>query len=235
MIDGRLDDAAWTRAEPTDAFTQHFPNEGAKPTDKTTLRIVYDDDAIYVAFDCEQTHSGIVEHLSRRDRLVEADRIEIDIGSRHDRKTAFEFTVNAGGVLTDAIRFDDTEWSADWDENWDARVARTPRGWSVEMRIPLRILRFQSASVQSWDLQARRYISEKQEIDEWSFIPRQDAGEVSRYGYLDGLRDLKSKAPLEARPFALGRFRRRDAATTQLASGTDFSGSAGLEDRKSVV
>jgi hypothetical protein len=78
-------------------------------------------------------------------------------------------------------------------------------------------------------LQARRYISERQEVDEWSPIRRDEAGEVSHYGYLDGLRGLRSTAPLEARPFVLGRVRRRDAATTQLASGTDLSGSAGID------
>jgi hypothetical protein len=228
-IDGRLGDAAWSSASSTSAFTQKFPDEGAPPSETTTLRILYDDDAVYFAFDCPQRGSSVVEHLSRRDRLVEADRVEIDLGTRHDHKSAFQFTVNAGGVLTDALLFNDTDSSEDWDENWEASVARTSSGWSAEVRIPLRVLRFSSASVQSWDLQARRYISARQEIDEWSFIPREAAGEVSHYGTLDGLHDLHASAPVEARPFVLGRVRRRDAATTQLASGTDVGGSVGLD------
>jgi hypothetical protein len=228
-IDGKLDDAAWSRAAATSAFTQKFPDEGAAPSERTVMRVLYDDDAIYVAFECEQVTSPVVEHLSRRDRLVEADRVEVDLGSRHDRKSAFQFTVNAGGVLTDAVLFNDTDSSSDWDENWEARVARTARGYTAEFRIPLRILRFSSAAEQSWDLQARRYISERQEIDEWAFIPRDAAGEVSHYGVLEGLRGLHAGAPLELRPFVLGRLRRRDFTTTQLASGTDFAGSAGLD------
>jgi hypothetical protein len=228
-IDGKLDDAAWSLAASTNAFTQKFPNERSEPSEATTMRILYDDEAIYVAFDCEQVHAPVVEHLSRRDRLVEADRVEIDLGTRRDHKSAFQFTVNAGGVLTDAVLYNDTDSSSDWDENWDARVARTARGWSVEMKIPLRVLRFASAPVQSWDLQARRYVSERQEIDEWAFIARDAAGEVSHYGSLDGLRGLRASVPLELHPFVLGRARRRDAATTQLASGTDFTGSAGLD------
>jgi hypothetical protein len=228
-IDGKLDDPAWAAAPLTSAFTQKFPNEGAPPSESTTLRVLYDEDAIYFAFDCPQKGSPVVEHLSRRDRLVEADRVEIDLGTRHDRKSAFQFTVNAGGVLTDAVLFNDTDWSGDWDENWDAAVARTAAGWSAEIRIPLRILRFSSAPVQSWDLQARRFVSARQEIDEWAFIPREAAGEVSHYGTLDELRDLRASAPIEVRPFVLGRVRRRDTATTQLASGTDLGGSAGLD------
>jgi hypothetical protein len=228
-IDGDTSDVVWREAAATTAFTQKFPHEGDAPSERTTMRVLYDDDALYVAFDCEQEHAPVVEHLSRRDRLVEADRVEIDIGTRHDGKSAFQFTVNAGGVLTDAILFNDTDSSADWDENWEGRVARTARGWSAELRIPLRILRFSSASVQSWDLEARRYISEKQEIDEWSYIPRDAAGEVSRYGSLDDLRGLRASSPIELKPFVLGRVRRRDAATTQLASGTDASFSAGAD------
>jgi hypothetical protein len=228
-IDGSLDDPAWRTAPATSAFTQKFPDAGAAPSERTTLRVLYDDKAIYVAFDCEQVHAPVVEHLSRRDRLVEADRVEIDLGSRHDRKSAFQFTVNAGGVLTDAVLFNDTDASSDWDENWEGRVARTAHGWSAELKIPLRILRFSSAASQSWDLEARRFVSERQEIDEWAFIPRDVAGEVSHYGVLDGLLGLRAGTPIELRPFILGRVRHRSAASTQLASGTDLSGSAGLD------
>lgn len=228
-LDGKLDDAVWRRAAATSAFVQKFPNELAPPSERTTMRVLYDDKALYVAFDCEQIHEPIIRHLSRRDRLVEADRVELDLGTRHDRKSGFRFTVNAGGVLTDAVLFDDTDSSSDWDENWDARVAHTPTGWSAELVIPLRILRFAALPVQSWDLQARRYISERQEVDEWSYIPRDAAGEVSHYGTLDGLRGLRPGAPLELRPFVVGSVQRRDAATTQLASGTDLGASAGLD------
>jgi hypothetical protein len=228
-VDGRLDDAAWRLSPGTTAFTQKYPNERAEPSERTTMRIVYDDEAIYIAFDCEQTTAPVIEHLSRRDRLVEADRVEVDLGTKHDHKSAFRFTVNAGGVLTDAVLYNDTDSSSDWDENWTARVARTAKGWSAEMKIPLRILRFPSAALQSWDFEARRYISVRQEIDEWSYIPRDAGGEVSHYGSLDDLRDLRASTPLELRPFVLGRMRRRDPATTQLAKGTDLTASAGLD------
>lgn len=229
VIDGRLDDAAWQKAPASDAFAQKFPHEGAPPSDRTTVRVLYDDEAIYIGIECDQVHAPVVQHLSRRDRLVEADRVEVDLGTRRDHKSAFQFTVNAGGVLTDAVLFNDTDSSSDWDENWDASVSRSPHGWSAELMIPLRILRFSALPDQSWDLQVRRFVSELQEQDEWSLIPRDAAGEVSHYGTLDGLRDLRPGAPLELRPFVLGRLRRRDAATTQIASGTDLAASAGLD------
>ncbi len=228
-IDGVVSEDAWKKAARSSAFTQKYPTSGAEPTEHTTMLVLYDDVALYVAFECEQTKAGIVPHVSRRDRLVEADRVEIDLGTRADHKSAFRFTVNTGGVLTDAVLFNDTDSASDWDENWEAHVSTSSHGWSVEILIPLRVLRFSTADVQAWDFQARRYISEKQEIDEWSYIPREEAGEVSRYGRLDDLRGLRAGFPVEVKPFVLGRFRRRDAASTELSSGTDFAGSAGLD------
>ncbi len=229
VIDGRLDDEAWRATAGTSAFTQKFPSEGKAPVEPTTLRILYDDDAVYVAFDCVQTTAPVIDRLTRRDRLVEADWVEIDLDTRRDGKSAFQFVVNAAGVLFDAARFDDTSAQSDWDENWEAQTVRTKTGWSAEIRIPLRILRFGPSPAQSWGMQARRYVSERQETDEWAYIPRADAGEVSHYGKLDDLVGLKPGTPLELRPFALGRMRRRDAVGGQLERGTDFSGSLGLD------
>ena len=210
-------------------FTQRIPEDGAPPSDPTIVRVLYDDDALYVAFDCPQPHSVITQHLTRRDRTVEADSVQFDVGTRGDHTSAFEFYVNASGTLVDAIRFNDTDYSADWDDNWEARTRLAPTGWSAEFRIPLRILRFPTRTVQSWDFQATRYISAKQEIDDWTYVPRSTAGVVSHYGRLDDLEGLRSRAPLELRPFLVGELRRLDASSTQLASGTTVRPSGGLD------
>jgi hypothetical protein len=228
-IDGRIDDAVWSAAPPITAFTQKFPDEGKAPSDPTTMRILYDDDALYIAFECKQQHATVVDRLTRRDREIEADRVTVVIGSRGDRKTAYELTVYASGTIVDAIRYDDTERSTDWDENWEAHTARTPVGWTAELRVPLRILRFAGGVQRAWDFQARRYISEKQEIDEWAYIPRDAGGEVSRYGYLDALGSLRAPTALELRPFVLGKLRRTDAGSTTLESSTTLSASGGLD------
>jgi hypothetical protein len=227
-LDGRLDDPAWQLAPAVDSFVQKFPREGTPPVEKTTVRVVYDREAVWIGVDCEQKQPPTAR-LTRRDRQIESDSITIDLDTRHDGTSAFEFAVNAAGVLSDGIRFNDTDISSDWDENWDAKVARSERGWSAEFRIPLRILRFDSLPVQSWGFQVRRYVSARQETDEWAYIPRTAAGEVSHYGSLDELRKLRPPSPFELRPFALGSVRHRDAASGMLASGWDATGSAGLD------
>ncbi len=230
-IDGVLDEAAWQLAPATHSFTQKFPAEGSSPSEPTTLRILYDDDAIYVSFECVQTTSKVIERLTRRDRLVESDVVSIDLATRGDGKSAFEFWVNASGVMGDSVRWSDTELSPDWDENWEARTTVTKTGWTAEMRIPLRVLRFEESDVASWHVQARRYVSERFETDELAYIPRNQAGEVSHYGRLDGLTGIKPKNGLELRPFVIGRLRRRDPGEDVVGSGTDFIPTAGLDLR----
>lgn len=229
VVDGRLDDEAWTHAKPTSAFTQKFPNEGASPSERTTVRVVYDEEAIYVGIDCEQRTAPFVARLTRRDREIESDRIEIAIDSRGDGRTGIELGVNAAGVLSDSLLFNDTDETDEWDENWEGKAARTDRGWSVEIKVPLRILRFGAKPELEFGFQVRRWISARQEVDEWSLVSRKAGGEVSHFGRLGGLGALTPKYPVELKPFVLGRVRRRDPVDEQLAAGTDVDGSAGLD------
>jgi hypothetical protein len=241
VLDGRLDDAAWQLAPAADVFTQKSPREGAPPSETTTVRVVYDDEALWIGVDCPQKNAPVVARLTRRDREVEADWVSVSLDTRRDGKSAFVFEVNAGGALLDAVRFNDGDFSADWDENWDARVSVGPHGWSAEYRIPFRILRYQSLPEQSWGFEVRRYVSMKQETDEWALISRAAGGEVSHYGRLDGLVGLSARTPFELRPFALARVRRQDATsvtiptlgnttfTGTLPGVTDFSPSVGLD------
>jgi hypothetical protein len=230
LIDGRLNDPVWQTAPETDSFTQSFPLDGARPSERTRVRVLYDSSAIYFGFDCEQIHTPIVERLTRRDRDSESEWAYVQIDSRNDGKSAYMFAVNISGVLADAQIIDQTTYSWEWDENWEAKTARTPHGWSAEIRIPLRVLRFDSnLPVQSWGLQMTRFIAQRQETDIWAYVPRDVAGPIAFFGRLDGLRGMKGAGALELQPFVLGYGRRRDASSTAIGSGYQGSGSAGLD------
>ena len=228
VLDGRLDEPVWAKAAASDTFTQKSPVDGRPPGDRTVVRVLYDDENVYVGITCFQK-VPVVARLTRRDRLVEADTVSVMLDTRNDGKSAFEFAVNAAGVRTDILHFNDTDTNADWDENWESQVAITTEGWSAEIRIPLRVLRFPTRPVQSWGMQVRRYVSARQELDEWSHIPRDAAGEVSRYGRLDDLRGLKAMTPIELRPFVVGSIRHHDPGGTALARGWAPGFSAGLD------
>lgn len=230
LLDGHLDDTVWTAAVPSDAFTQHYPDEGMPPSEPTRLRVLYDDDALYVGIDCTQLRSPIVRRLMRRDRELPSDGVWVDIDSRRDGVSAFHFGVNAAGVLNDGIHFNDVDFSRDWDGNWQAKVAMTDHGYSVEIRIPLHELRFDALPAQEWGFQVRRFIDARQETDDWSFFPRSSAGVVSNFGRLLDLVDLRPGHPVELLPFGLARARHRDPDdVNRLAHGADAAFSAGLD------
>ena len=167
------------------------------------MRVIYDGAAVWIGIECTQQRSPIVRRLTRRDREVDADRVEVDLDSRATGRDAFHFQVNAAGVLVDALRYNDTEINQDWDENWEAQVADTATGWSAEIRIPFRVLRYDRGSGKPWGLQVRRFISARQEVDELAPIPRGEAGETSRYGSLAPFDVLPEADSFELRPYAL--------------------------------
>jgi len=233
VIDGRLDDAVWAAATPSDTFVQHFPDEGAPPSERTSMRVLYDDKNLYVAVDCEQLNAPVVRRLARRDSQIPSDGVWIDIDSRRTGVGAFHFAVNAAGMLSDGIHYDDMSYTADWDAVWEAKVADTGRGYSIEFRIPLSVLRFEALPVQDWGFQVRRFIDARQETDDWAFYPRSAATYVPLFGRLDDLRDLAPRHALELRPFMLGRvgYQATDADDATLTHGWSADGSIGLDAR----
>lgn len=229
-LDGKLDEAEWQRARPSDTFTQQYPQEGAAPTDRTVVRVLYDDRVLYIGIDCIQTRTPVVPRLTRRDRVTSADRVTVDISSRSDGLTAFHFGVNAAGVLDDGIYFDENVYSADWDENWQAATFIRADGWSVELMIPFQVLRFAQADTHRWGLQVQRYTELRREWDLWAWRPRSSANFVSTFGVLAGLEGIPPPRPVEARVSGLIRLRHRDdEARGDLAAERDWDFSVGVD------
>jgi len=230
LIDGRLDDSVWQAAALTDAFTQQSPFDGAKPSERTQMRVLYDDQALYFAFDCDQVNTPIIEKLTRRDRDSESEWVWLQIDSRNEGKSAFVFAVNISGTIADGQIIDQTTYSWEWDENWEGKAVRRPGGWSAEIKIPIRVLRFDgSLPVQSWGMQAARFIADRQETNLWAYFPRDVATPIAFLGRLDDLRGLKGGGALELIPFGVGYARRQDAIQgVMLGSGFKLAGSAGL-------
>ena len=230
LIDGRLDDPVWQAAPPTDAFTQQYPFDGSKPSERTQLRVLYDEDALYVSFDCDQINTPLVEKLTRRDRDSESEWVWVHIDSRNEGKSAYMFAVNISGSIADGQIIDQTTFSWEWDENWEGKALHRAGGWSVEIKIPIRVLRFDgSQPVQSWGFQAGRFIAQRQETLIWAYFPRDVATPLAFLGRLDDLRGLKGGGALELVPFGVGYARRQDASEgVMAASGFKLAGSAGL-------
>ncbi len=213
-VDGDLSDAAWQQAAPIANFVQREPAEGAAPTERTTVRILFDDDAIYVAAELHDTQPDSVRALlARRDTRSPSDAFYVFLDSYRDRRSGFYFGVNAAGTQYDGTLFND-DWDDDtWDGVWQAAVRRTPEGWAAELRIPYSQLRFRAGAEQEWGINFKRDIARKNEYDYLVYTPQNGSGFVSRFPALVGLTGVHAPRRLEVLPYVTGRaeFLRHDA------------------------
>ena len=232
VIDGRVTDPQWQKAPPILDFTQFDPVEGGHPTEITSVRLLYDDRALYVGVICYDAHpEQVVHQLTRRDRTSEADRFSVMIDSYYDRQTAFVFATNSSGVQSDGVLSQDgLVYDVTWDAVWTVRTRTFQDGWSAEFEIPYNALRFadQPDSSYRWGINFRRYISRKKETDEWVMVPRSETLQISKWGYVDGIRGITPPLHLELLPYASGTAQYETATNTQPWSKS-YKGQAGVD------
>jgi hypothetical protein len=208
QIDGDLDDEVWKVVPADDHFTQLFPKENSPPTEKTDVRVLYDDHYLYIAVRNYDTKPDqLTSRLTRRDRDVEADWLAIYIDSRHDHASGFCFQLSAAGVMVDGVFFNDNQFDIDWDAVWAGKVRHTPHGWDAEFAIPLTVLRFSAKDEQEWGFQVHRNVSRKREQSVWTYSPSHVQGQASRWGHLTGLKGLQPRRTFELRPYGVARVR----------------------------
>ena len=207
-LDGKPDEAAWLAAEEGGGFTQLTPDEGQPSAVQTRFRILWDDESLYVGITCDDPEAATAR-LSRRDRRVDGDWVSIVLDTTLDHRTAYRFQVFAGGHQLDGLHYDDNNFTTDWDAAWESQVAFSERGWSVEMKIPLRVLRIPVGASQ-FGLNVYRHLVRRQEDDQWRYRPRGTAGDISRIGVLDGLAGITPVRALELRPYFGARATRSD-------------------------
>ena len=224
-VDGRLDEADWAAAVPIAGFTQFEPVEGGTPSQQTTVRVLYGDNALYVGAVLSDTEPDeVVQTLSRRDEPSLVDRFWVAIDSYFDRKTAYVFGVSAAGVQIDGVMIDgqrmrrsgrvstvSEQVDLTWDAVWNADVALTREGWTVEMSIPYSMLRFAEAEEQTWGVNFRREIARLSEVDDWVMVPRQEDGSVRHFGVLSGLQGIRPLRNVQVTPYSLSRMTTNEA------------------------
>jgi hypothetical protein len=231
-IDGRLSEELWATAPVVSELLQRDPDEGKPATERTEIRVAYDDKALYVGarlFDTQPNR--IVRRRSRRDADSSSDFLRVYLDPHHDHKTGVMLTVSAAGSLADAWLSNDFERDTSWDGVWDAAVTVDDSGWTVEMRVPFSQLRFSPGDRQTWGLNVSRFVQRTNEEDWWVLVPKTDSRLVSGFGHLEGLDGIRPKNHLELLPYATVGVERAGTA----AVGDPFSrpnrpaGGAGLD------
>ncbi len=204
-IDGALDDAAWSQARTLSDFVQKIPVEGAVPSVATEVKLLYDDDALYVGARLRRSDpSAIRTSITRRDGESDAEVFTVSLDTYLDRRTAYSFALSSGGVRGDFYHAQDSEDSgreAQFDPVWAGRARVDDEGWTAELRIPFSQLRFNAAVEQVWGIQLTRSVADKAERVQWVLIPVSAAGFASQFGTLQGIAGIPPARRLELLPY----------------------------------
>ena len=236
-IDGRLDEAVWTEALAASEFYQKEPLEGQAATEETQVRILYDQGYLYIGIELFDSDPAQIRASElRRDNTLESDdSFAVALDSFHDHRNAFVFRVNPRGTRFDAvIRNEQNNIDRTWDEQWTAAAVITEDGWSAELSIPFKILRFSRAEEQIWGVEFERVIKRKNELVYWSGWDRNFGfRHISQAGHLEGLTDIKQTERLRIRPYLLGGV--ENFAATSSPVGTEAVGDVGIDDLKYAV
>lgn len=204
LIDGRDDDAAWRDAPVITGFRQWRPTGGKAPRFRTEAKIVYDAANLYVFVRAYDPHpDSIIKLLERRDTFTPSDMIWVFVDSYHDRRTGYEFGVNAAGVKMDQAIYDDGNEDGAWDAVWDVATRVDSVGWTAEYRLPLSQMRYSSDRTHTFGIAVDRDIYRYAERVSWPGFSEAKPGFVSQFGAVSGLDTLEAPRRLEAMPYVL--------------------------------
>jgi hypothetical protein len=211
-VDGKLDEEVYAIEKPFGGFIQAAPEYGQEATERTDVWITYDENYIYVSgrlWDTAPPERWMANELRRdTDQLRDNDHFGVMFDTYYDRRSGFLFYTNVLGALADYTVVDEGGSNKDWNPVWESRTGRFDGGWTVEMAIPFKTLRYRSGSNQVWGLQVRRAIRYKNEWNYLTVVPRNMAGpqafnRISAAGTLVGLDLPPAGRNLELKPYAI--------------------------------
>ena len=233
-LDGLLDEEVWRAAEPAAEFIQAEPHEGQPATERTEVRLVYDRDALYIGVRCfDATPSGPIINDIRKDFVAgEQDTFEVILDTFADRRNGFVFVTNAVGAKSDAqIANEGRDVNTSWDGVWTVATRRDASGWSAEIRVPFKTLRFEGGADRIWGVNFSRRIRRTNEIDYWSPVPRvYNLYRAGLAGTLTGLPDASQGRNLKIKPWIAG-----DSTRGVGASSFNGGAHAGLDVKYGVT
>jgi Domain of unknown function (DUF5916) len=233
-VDAILDEEIYRTLTPVTGFIQQDPDEGQLATEPTFVWIMFDATTMYVSARCRDSQpSRIVANDMRRDgrNVSQNDNLSVVIDTFHDRRNGFEFLVNSIGGMWDTQITDERDANRDWNTIWVSRSRRDDEGWSVEMAIPFRSLRYRGSGPQVWGINIRRNVRWKNELSYLSPVPRQYGARgilrLSQAATLVGLEAPPTALNLDIKPYALGSVTADRAQDPTFTSDPD--GNAGFD------
>jgi hypothetical protein len=204
VIDGKDGDQVWSTTPVITAFQEWRPTEGKPPRFKTEAKIAYDESNLYVYVRAFDPHpDSIKKLLERRDTFTSSDMIWIFVDSYNDKRTGYEFGVNAAGVKMDQAIYDDGNEDGAWDAVWDVATLIDSLGWTAEFKIPLSQMRYSQDRAHTFGIMIDRDVYRYNERYIWPLLRQSKPGFVSQFGSLHGVDDLEAPRKLEAVPYVV--------------------------------
>lgn len=210
IIDGNAFETDWQTAEIATNFIERNPTEGKPPKFKTEVKVLFDDNNIYVLGYCYDNHpDSILTQLGERDDRLNADLFTVSIDTYNKMLDAFTFSVSASGVQSDS-RISDPSFNA----VWESAVQVVDDGWIVEIKIPYYSIRFPKGSEQIWRVNFEREIRRIRSQLQWCLVPKNVETELNFWGLLEGLDNIEDPLRLSLSPYisSFGEFTRTESA-----------------------
>lgn len=199
IIDGDISDTVWTQAATSDKFRQVFPVEGATPSERTVVSLLFDDKTLYVAIHAyDRTPGAIVANIMKRDGdLEKGDLITVLIDSHNSGRNAFAFEINPLGTRREGLIENNALFRTEWNTIWRGKAKVTASGWTAEIAIPFQSIS-QSENATSWGFQVLRLIARRNEQIRWA-SPHQSFGpfNMSQAGRLQGIKNVDTGIGLD--------------------------------------
>jgi hypothetical protein len=233
VIDGILDEREWTLAPAAADFTQKEPREGQPATEPTEVRLLYDDENLYIGVYCFDSAGpgGLIVTDLRRDYAPNAgDHFSVVLDTFDDNRNAFVFSTNPGGAFREGqMGGDGKTANFDWDAIWWVKSKITELGWQFEMAIPFKTLRFRDNERQVWGVNFYRKIRRKNEDTYWSPIPRPyGVSRISLAGELEGISGMRQGRNLYIKPYLSTPVERREGDDVDFVPEVGFDVKYGL-------
>ena len=234
VVDGRLAESIYDTVPGIGEFVQQEPNEGAPPTQATEIWVLFDDTHFFLSVRCWDTEpERIVAKELRRGNVAIArdDTITLTLDTFYDRRNGFYFETNTLGAIYEALVTDERSENVEWDTVWNTRSARFDGGWSLELAIPFKSLRYPAGGPQVWGINVRRKLPRYEELSYLSGIPasygRLGIWKFSSSATLVGLEAPAESTNFELKPYGIGALSTDRSATPALHN--DLSYDAGLD------
>ena len=232
-FDGTLNEPAWDQAPVATDFIQNEPHQGEPASEETDVRVLYDDDNLYVGVFAHDREPGAIltNELTKDFNRQSGDEFQIVLDTFHDERNGYMFATNPFGAKWDAQMINEgREVNENWDALWNVEARIMEGGWYAEIAIPFRTLRFSSDDLQTWGINFQRRIRRRNEDSYWAPLPRiYELQRVSMAGTLEGLQGVRVGSDLRVKPYVLG----SSGKSTLASVGSDFN--AGLDVKYGVT